>query len=94
MACGTPVLGAAEWLKGETGLEEVSFAEPVLAADAPARWSARISTLAADPCRLREMRHDVAAWARAAWSWQRCAEGYAELLRQLEMPSRARPVDV
>ena len=70
MACGTPALVSNETAAGAPGAPLLH--EP-LEID---RWVACIENKSA----YSGMRARVAAYARQHWSWERCAERYAELL--------------
>jgi len=76
MACGTPALVTDETAAGCPEAADVLLSEPL-----GSGWAARIEHLLRDPQRLRAMRARVAQYARANWSWERCAERYAEVLR-------------
>ena len=77
MACGTPALVAAETAAGCPAAAGVLAHESLDGADAVARWTARIEGLLAS----RPERRQVAEFARATWSWERCAETYARALQ-------------
>jgi len=81
MACGTPVLVGAETAAGCPVADAPILYEATAVQDTEARWSARLEALAGAPETLRELRPRVAAFAREHWSWERCVERYAELLR-------------
>jgi len=82
MACGTPALVAAETAAGAPEAAEVLLREALQPADsAVERWAARIDGLVASPEALRPLRPRVAELARARWSWDECAQRYAEILR-------------
>jgi len=57
--------------------------------DAAARWEGRIRELTAARGR-HGLRDAVTAYAAANWSWERCSERYAELLRQITLKNDAR----
>lgn len=75
MACGTPALVSDQTALGCPEAGELLPHEPVT--DLP-RWQGRIRSLVGD----QELRTRVAAFARENWSWDRCTQRYAELLRQ------------
>lgn len=81
MACGTPALVTDQTAAGAPEAAGVLLAEPLSPGDPEARWADRIETLLADPEKLVALRSRVAEFARAHWSWERCAARYAELLR-------------
>lgn len=82
MACGTPALVSEETAAGSPEAAEVLLREAVESApNAVLRWSARIEALLASPETLGPLRTRVAEFARASWSWEQCAERYAEVLR-------------
>lgn len=76
MACGTPALVTEETAAGCPEAVDVLLREPL-----GSEWRTRIETLLREPQRLHAMRAPVAQFARANWSWERCAERYAEVLR-------------
>lgn len=76
MACGTPALVTDETAAGCPEAADVLLSEPL-----GSRWPARIENLLREPQQLHSMRTRVAQFARANWSWARCAERYAEVLR-------------
>lgn len=75
MACGTPALVTDETAAGSPETQGLLLHEP---ADLE-RWTARLRELLASRDTLSALRPRVAAFAREAWSWQRCAERYAEV---------------
>lgn len=77
MACGTPALVAAETAAGCPEAAGLLPHESLDGADALARWIARIEALFAAPPERRR----IADFARDTWSWERCAQGYAQALR-------------
>ena len=79
MACGTPVLSGTETAAGSPGAPILS--ESTGAEDAAERWRARIESLLRDPQALRDLRPQVAAFAREHWSWRACIERYTAVLR-------------
>ena len=87
MACGTPVLVGAETAAGCPVADAPILSEATAVQDAEARWSARLEVLAHAPETLRELRPRVAAFAREHWSWERCVEHYAGLLRACVEPA-------
>jgi glycosyltransferase involved in cell wall biosynthesis len=82
MACGTPALVAAETASGCAGAAQALLGEEVDGADAAARWESRIRELTGPAGAASGLRAAAAAYAAAHWSWERCAERYAELLRR------------
>ena len=81
MACGTPALVGEDTAAGCPQAADALLSERVGGADTAARWGARIEALLAAPGELDALRARVAAFARAHWSWERCVERYAVLLR-------------
>jgi phosphatidyl-myo-inositol dimannoside synthase len=81
MACGTPALIGKETAAGCPAAGDLLLTESLGAPDDPARWRRRIESLLAAPALLTALRPRVAAFAAQHWSWDRCAEGYAALLR-------------
>ena len=81
MACGTPALVGTETAAGCPGAPILSEATGV--PDTVERWVARIESLLREPQALRELRPQVAAFAREHWSWERCVSEYAGALRTL-----------
>lgn len=80
MACGTPALVSEETAAGSPEADALLLREPLGKSDDEARWSARIRALLSSPD-LADLRHGVAEFARSRWSWERCAERYAEIMR-------------
>ena len=79
MACGTPVVVSTEVADAHPGLRPMVWsADPTFAA-----FCLLLRRLLADPERLVEHRHEAAAFARREWSWEVCADQYAELIRSL-----------
>jgi glycosyltransferase involved in cell wall biosynthesis len=81
MACGTPAIVGTETACGSPHASAVLLAEPTGKRDTIERWTARLQSLVADAQTLRALRPQVARYAREHWSWERCAERYARLLR-------------
>jgi glycosyltransferase involved in cell wall biosynthesis len=79
MACGTPALIGTETAAGCPGAPILS--EPTAAEDTAQRWVARIDSLVREPQTLRDLRPQVAVFAREHWSWQACVDRYATVLR-------------
>jgi len=82
MACGTPALVDVETAAGLPQAREIVLAEPVGGPQGMARWQARLQALLADPRALPELRPRVAPFAHREWSWERCVDRYAALLRE------------
>jgi glycosyltransferase involved in cell wall biosynthesis len=76
MACGTPALIGVDTAAGWPDARELLLAEEVSGADAVARWERRLRSLPGVT-----LRKQVADYAAANWSWERCAAQYAEVLR-------------
>jgi len=85
MACGTPALVGEDTAAGCPGAGDALLSERVGGADTAARWAARIRVLLAAPGKLESLRPQVAAFARAHWSWEQCVARYAALLRACAM---------
>ena len=81
MACGTPALVSDETAAGCPEAAGVLLCESLAPGDVASRWSARIEALLASPETLRSLRTAAAEFARATWSWERCAETYSEVLQ-------------
>ncbi len=86
MACGTPALVGSETAAGCPDAADVLHAEDTRGPEATVRWERRIRALTMAAGR-RNLRGKVAAYAVANWSWERCAERYAELFSALH-PSK------
>lgn len=82
MACGTPALVTAETAAGCPDAAHLLLAEEIGGADVAARWERRIREITCAASGPAALRAAVAAHAAASWSWERCAERYAELLRR------------
>lgn len=87
MACGTPVLVGSETAAGCPIADAPILAEATAAEDTAERWVARLEAITRAPETLRELRPRVAAFAREHWSWERCVERYAALLRACAEPA-------
>jgi glycosyltransferase involved in cell wall biosynthesis len=81
MACGTPALVGDQTAAGCPEAADLLLCEAVGVPDTAVRWASRIERLLASPRDLSALRPRVAAFAREYWSWERCAEQYADLLR-------------
>lgn len=90
MACGTPALVGSETADGCPEAADLLPAEDTSGQGATARWEGRIRELTTAAGR-HGFRSAVAAYAAANWSWERCSERYAELLRQITLQDDARP---
>lgn len=89
MACGTPALVGTATAAGCPDAAAALFAEDTDGADAISRWERRIRELTSDPGR-DGLRRRVAAYAAANWSWEGCAERYADVFQQLVRQGEAR----
>ncbi len=83
MACGTPALVSAETAGGCPDAASVLLAEALDPAPAGPRWAGRLRELLGQAGSLAALRTEAAAYARDNWSWERCADRYAELLEAL-----------
>lgn len=81
MACGTPALITDVTAAGAPEAAAVLLTEPLAPADAENRWARRIEELLASPEKLTALRSSVAEFAKGHWSWEGCAERYADLLQ-------------
>lgn len=82
MACGTPALVGRETADAWPGAASVLLAEAIGAEDDAVRWEVRLRELSARPERIMALRPQVAAYAAANWSWDRCAARYAGVLSE------------
>lgn len=79
MACGTPALISAETAGGYPPAGPLTYTvEPT-----PEEFERRLRAILAEPAALAARRAEVAAFARDHWDWERCADRYAEVLREL-----------
>jgi len=79
MACGTPVAVSTETALAYPRLEPlVYYAEPTVPA-----FSALIRRALHDPGLLGRRRQSAAEFAAAEWDWNRCADEYWELLKNV-----------
>ena len=62
---------------------KVLFSETVDADHALPAWHRHLTALLADPQRLTGRRREVADWAAMHWSWERCADAYCEVIREV-----------
>lgn len=77
MACSLPVAVASETARALEGVEQLVFSERI-DEDAPRRWLVLLDrALASD---LPARRTQVARFALAHWSWNRCVEEYSQLI--------------
>jgi glycosyltransferase involved in cell wall biosynthesis len=83
MACGTPTLISRESADQYPDISHLLFSEEVKVRDAIVRWSIQIERLSKDPQTLENIRSEVANFARRYWSWERCAEQYYQIYRDL-----------
>jgi glycosyltransferase involved in cell wall biosynthesis len=84
MACGTPAIVASETAAACPDAAGLLLAEALdPAPSAAARWATRLRELLDANGILQALRPKVAAYARDAWSWERCVERYTELLEAL-----------
>jgi glycosyltransferase involved in cell wall biosynthesis len=90
MACGTPALIGTDTAAGCPEAADWLLAEDTAGRDVAARWERRLRELTRAAQRLADLRAPVAAYAVNHWSWDRCAERYAEIVRRCA-PARARP---
>src|SRR6185503_20178911 len=81
MACGTPALVSSETAQAIPEAAGVLLSEALGPGDPAQRWAERISSLLSSPDALSALRVQVARFARANWSWERCAARYEEVLR-------------
>ena len=85
MACGTPALIGEETAAGIPDSAEVLPRERVGDGDTVQRWAARVEALIGSSA-LEALRPQVAAFARARWSWEHCTATYAQVLRACAEP--------
>lgn len=80
MACGTPVAVSTETAHAYPGLQDVAwFGEPTVTA-----FGGLLERLLQHPDRIAEKREQVSTFARKEWSWDACADQYADLMRSLQ----------
>jgi glycosyltransferase involved in cell wall biosynthesis len=79
MACGTPAAVTTETAHAHPGLENVIWsAEPTANA-----FVNLLQELLREPDRIAARRTPVSAFARQEWSWDGCADQYANLMRSV-----------
>jgi phosphatidylinositol alpha-1,6-mannosyltransferase len=78
MSCGTPVLVNEETARAVNAPPRLLFSCPIHGRpnEDAARWAAAIRDVMQGPPPVRT---DIAAFARAQWSWDKCAEAYLSL---------------
>ena len=81
MACGTPALVSSETAQAVPEAAGVLLSEALGPGDPAQRWAERITSLLSSRDTLSALRVQVAQFARANWSWERCAARYEEVLR-------------
>lgn len=82
MACGTPALVGSETAAGYPDARDLLASEDTGGSDVVSHWERRIKAMIGDDARS-VLRRKVATYAAANWSWERCADRYAELLSAL-----------
>ncbi len=90
MASGLPVLISTATADAQPAVKDAVFHEELrgdAAADAK-RVGDRLASLLADPAALEARRAVVADVARREWSWPRCIDRYAAILREMVMETR------
>ena len=75
MACGTPAIVSTETAKAMPDASSVMYSCDVLNDDG---WTKLISDLLSDRKALKSRRTELADFARAHWSWDRCVDHYEE----------------
>ncbi len=83
MACGTPAIVGRDTASALPGVDQMLFFESVDVDSALPAWHRRLTTLVADPQQLARRRREVADWASNHWSWERCANAYLEVIREI-----------
>lgn len=79
MACGTPVAVSTETAHAHPGLQNVVWSsEPTATA-----FGNLLQELLRQPNRIAARRDLVSTFARQEWSWDTCADQYAELMRSV-----------
>jgi phosphatidyl-myo-inositol dimannoside synthase len=84
MACGTPAFVGADSAVASAAARPLLFSEEVSGNGARQRWLDKLEQIALNqPEKLEELRPKVAEGARAAWSWERCIAGNAEVVAEV-----------
>jgi len=83
MSCGTPAIVGVDTAQAVDAPADLVFASPVESSDAAAAWDAAIRRAVTDLRGRPDATARAAAFARARWSWQACADGYDALLTRL-----------
>jgi len=86
MACGTPVLCGVETAEAAPEAKALLWSEVVDGFDDPstaALWKRRIDEILSAVTVLSKRRSEVAAFARATWSWPAAAAQYVAILSDL-----------
>ena len=81
MACGTPALVGTDTAAGCPDAGALLLHEDASGRDVVLRWARRITDVCSAAGILPNLRPQVAAYAEANWSWERCARRYAEILQ-------------
>ena len=90
MACGTPVLVGEATAEGAPAMRTFLFTAALDLPDASQTWARRVGSLLSEP-RLRAMRPELAAAARAQWSWDAAALAYSKELTTWAKGSSGQP---
>lgn len=83
MACGTPALVGVDTAAACPDARAMLLSEAVDGVDAVSRWERRLRELVLQPETLSTLRAPVAEYAATRWSWDACAQRYAEILSRL-----------
>ncbi|MBN3816200.1 glycosyltransferase family 4 protein [Paraburkholderia sp. Se-20369] len=83
MACGTPAIVGHDTASALPGIGQVLFSETMDDSDVVSAWDRHLAKLVSDPNLLARRRREVAAWADHNWSWDRCANTYRDIIRDL-----------
>jgi glycosyltransferase involved in cell wall biosynthesis len=83
MACGTPALVGEETAAACPEAGELLQHEALGRDDDLARWRSRLEGFLASPETLAVLRPRVAAFAGEAWSWERAAQRYEQVFREV-----------
>ncbi len=85
MSCGTPVLIGDETAQANRKAQVLMLSAPVSGDAVLKHWHYKVASLVRDPTPLQKLRSPVAAFAKANWSWEQCAQQYLDLFQAQQL---------
>jgi glycosyltransferase involved in cell wall biosynthesis len=89
MSCGAPAIVGLDTAAAVDAPRRLLLACRVSGSESVDEWESALRDALQNLPTLRNMRIDVATFARSQWSWSTCAEQYANILEQLNSPGQA-----